>query len=94
MAGIAGKADLLMEVLATHDPRSPAGTAFKVTVKEVSSGRVLANVVTLALPPEQTAPSYVATKHGFVPVEQPVTVDLVGRRLAIKTMVGLLGAWR
>ncbi len=93
MAGVAGKADLLMEILATRDHRSPAGTAFKVTVKEISSGRVLANVVTLALPPEQTAPSYAATKHGFVPVELPVTVDLVGRRLAIETMVGLLGAW-
>jgi hypothetical protein len=93
MAGVAGKADLLMEILATRDHRSPAGTAFKVTVKEISSGRVLANVVTLALPPEQTAPSYAATKHGFVPVERPVTVDLVGRRLAIETMVGLLGAW-
>jgi hypothetical protein len=93
MAGVAGKADLLMEVLATRDPRSPAGTAFKVTVKEISSGRVLTNVVTLALPPEQTTTRYAATKHGFESVAQPVTVDLVGRRLAIETMVGLLGAW-
>jgi len=54
---------------------------------------VLANVVTLALPPEQTTTRYVATKHGFEPVAQFVTVDLVGRRLAIETMVGLLGAW-
>ena len=93
MAGVAGMADLLMEVLATRDPRSPVGTAFKVTVKQISSGRVLANVVTLALPPEQTTTRYVATKHGFEPVAQLVTVDLVGRRLAIETMVGLLGAW-
>lgn len=64
MAGVAGKADLLMEVLATRDPRSPVGTAFKVTVKQISSGRVLANVVTLALPPERTTTSYAATKHG------------------------------
>jgi hypothetical protein len=94
MAGVAGTADLLMEVLATRDPRSPVGTAFKVTVKQISSGRVLANVVTLALPPERTSTGYAATKHGFVPVTQPVTVDLVGRRLAVETMVGLLGAWR
>jgi hypothetical protein len=93
MAGVAGMADLLMEVLATRDPRSPVGTAFKVTVKQISTGRVLANVVTLALPPEQTTTRYVATKHGFEPVAQFVTVDLVGRRLAIETMVGLLGAW-
>jgi hypothetical protein len=94
MAGVAGMADLLMEVLATRDPRSPVGTAFKVTVKQISTGRVLANVVTLALPPDQTTTRYAATKHGFEPVEAPVTVDLVGRRLAIETMVGLLGAWR
>jgi hypothetical protein len=94
MAGVAGKADLLMEVLATRDPRSPVGTAFKVTVKQISTGRVLANVVTLALPPEPTTSRYAATKHGFVPVMQPVTVDQVGRRLAIETMVGLLGSWR
>jgi len=94
MSGVAGKADLLMEVLVTHDPRSPVDAAFKVTVKQISTGRVLANVVTLALPPESAAPRYAATKHGFVPVEQPVTVDLVGRRLAIETMVGLLGSWR
>ncbi len=94
MAGVAGTADLLMEVLATRDPRSPVDTAFKVTVKQISSGRVLANVVTLALPPERTSTGYAATKHGFVPVTQPVTVDLVGRRLAVETMVGLLGAWR
>jgi hypothetical protein len=94
MAGVAGMADLLMEVLATRDPRSPVGTAFKVTVKQISTGRVLANVVTLALPPEQTTTRYAATKHGFEPMAEPVTVDLVGRRLAIETMVGLLGAWR
>jgi hypothetical protein len=35
MAGVAGKADLLMEILVTRDHRSPAGTAFKVTVKEI-----------------------------------------------------------
>ena len=38
MAGVAGMADLLMEVLATRDPRSPVGTAFKVTVKQISIG--------------------------------------------------------
>ena len=67
MAGVAGMADLLMEVLATRDPGSPVGTAFKVTVKQISSGRVLANIVTLALPPEQSTTRYVATKHGFEP---------------------------
>jgi len=88
------EADLVMEVLVARDWRSPVGTAFKVAVKDVRSGRVLANVVTMALPPQRSTQQYAATNRGFVPVTSEVTVDQVGRQLAVETMVGLLGAWR
>ena len=89
-----GKADVLLEVLMTRDSDSPLGWGFRGTLRDIASGRLLGSYYTTAVP-ELPAPAarYVATPRGFEPVqERPVvTVDHVGRTLALESMDQLRG---
>jgi len=59
-----GHADIILEVLQTSG-RGPLGTAFKVSAKDIRTGRILAQFVTEAAPPERPA-RWVPGPSGFV----------------------------
>lgn len=91
-SALAAHADLLMEVLLTPDETAPVGFSFRVTVKRVADGAVLANLVTSAIPPVEGG--YVATNRGFKKLPAAVGIDQAARQLAIETMDGMLLGWR
>ena len=87
--GVAGRADLLVEIKQTSSIRSPMGVAFRVTVKNIRNARVLAAFSTRARPP--AAPSrFVAGRYGYER-SQPnrMTPDQVGHQLADEIMGNL-----
>ena len=84
-----GKADVLLEVLLTQDVDSPLGWGFRCTLRDISTGRLKGSFYTKAIPElPKPAAQYQATSKGFERVEaRPVvTVDHVGRRLALDAM--------
>jgi hypothetical protein len=90
-SALAAHADLLMEVLMTPDAGAPVGFAFRVTVKNLADGAILANVATSAVPPVESG--YVATNRGFQKTVAAVGIDQAAHQLAIETMDGLLLGW-
>ena len=95
MQALQGKADMLLEVLMTRDARTPLGWAFKVALKDVESGANLGGLYSTAVPRKPPMPaSYRATEKGFERVNhQPiVTVQDIGRTLAVETMADLAGS--
>lgn len=91
MAALAGKADLLMEVLQTPDSQAPTGFSFRITVKDVDSGALIASLVTRAEPQQPQSRNYVATSRGFQ--AEAADMDAVGRQLATEAMASLVAAW-
>jgi hypothetical protein len=84
-----GKADVLLEVLLTRDVDSPLGWGFRCTLREISTGRLKGSFYTKAIPEMPKPPAqYQATNKGFERVEMRpvVTVDHVGKRLALDAM--------
>lgn len=90
---LARYADLLLEVLATPDRSAPLGQTFRVTLREVKSGRLLSDFVTRADPPR--APGrYVATANGFERARPPVNGSDALRQLAREAAQSLTAALR
>lgn len=91
---LVGKADLMMEVLQTPDPDSPVGYSFRAQVKDVRSGRILANAVNNGDGIAHGPGPMVATSHGFVrSAPAMVTLEDVGEALAADVMSALSARW-
>ena len=91
---LVGKADLMMEVLQTPDPDSPVGYSFRAQVKDVRSGRILANAVNNGDGIAHGPGPIVATSHGFVrSAPADVTLEDVGEALAADVMSALSARW-
>jgi hypothetical protein len=91
MSALAGKADLLLEVLLTRDPSAPLGWGFRCNLKEVRSGRVLGSQYLSAMPelPPRGEPGFRAGPKGYERVEaEPVKLPIraVGETLAAQAM--------
>lgn len=90
-----GRADLLMEVLLTPDPKAPLGWGFRVDLKHIDSGEIRMSMYAEALPTDLPPPrvSYRAAPQGGYErvVESPsIGVDEIGRALGAQVM-GMIG---
>ena len=91
MSALAGKADLLLEVLLTRDDSAPLGWGFRSNLKDVRSGRVLGSQYLSAMPelPPRGEPSFRAGPKGYERVEAEavmVPIRAVGETLASQAM--------
>lgn len=86
MAALSKHADLLLEVLVTPDHRAFSGWGFRVQVKDLRDGTLVASLYTEAKPAAANAVAFRATDRGFERVSvEPKRVD-VGRELAVQVM--------
>lgn len=89
-----GKSELLAEVLQTADPRAPFGVMFRVDIKDVSSGELLASVVSDGKPPIRGPGRFVAGRNGFERETPPeATPADIGDVVAIATLNALAARW-
>lgn len=91
---LVGKAHLLLEVLITPDTDSPLGWGFRCSLREIQTGRLRGSFYTKAIPELPKPPArFVATNRGYERVDDKpvVTVDHVGRKLALDAMDQLKG---
>ncbi len=91
-----GKADLLMEVLLTPDPKAPLGWGFRVNLKHIDTGEIRMSMYAEAQPADLPPPrvSYRASPQGGYDrvVETPrIGVDEIGRALGEQAMA-MIGA--
>jgi hypothetical protein len=99
MDAVKEKADMFMELLVRRNPASPVGYEFKATVKEVSTGRILANVSSLEWKQRElddlTGKKYRATDRGYVAVDEGTfpKLDRVAAMLALDVMDALVYIW-
>jgi hypothetical protein len=94
MSALVGKADLMMEVLQTPDSRSPVGYGFRVEVKDVRTGRILATATSNGDGLQQGPGAMVATRHGFVrSAPAAISLEDVGEALAADVMGSLSARW-
>ena len=94
MSALVGKADLLVEVLQTPDDGAPSGYTFRVDVKDIRSGTLLATVVTQGNPPPSGPGRFVAGANGYERERPlPPSVDQVGARVATEVMQALVANW-
>jgi hypothetical protein len=90
------QADLLIELVMAPHPSAPLGASFRVTVKEVRTGRIVISRTgdghAAAL---QSAERWEVGDDGFVRAsDQRETAWLVGEELARDTMAALAEGWR
>lgn len=87
---VAGRADLLIEILRTSSSAPGAGSLYKVTVKDIRSARLVAIFASSGHQPA-IKPQLVAGPGGFVRAEAPVgtSPEHVGRGLADEVMTAL-----
>jgi len=88
------KGDVLLEILSTPEPKAPSGLLYRVLVKEVGSGRLLASLVTDARPkPQPTVRRLRVTEGGLAapPVLEP-SVGEVARELSKQVLRTLTAA--
>ena len=89
-----GYADYIAEITMLPDAEAPYDKAFRVVVKQVTSGRVVANFVTRGEEPS-TSSGWRAGPQGYVrEAETPLGTGDVGRKLAYDMMSALQRAWR
>lgn len=91
-----GKAELMLEVLLTRDQDAPIGWSFRGVLRDIDSGRTLATYYSRAMPALPTLPpQYRATSRGFerVDMKHVVSIEDVGRTLALDTMAEVTGAF-
>ena len=94
MSALTGKAELLVEVLQTPDESAPSGFTFRVDVKDIRSGTLLATVVTQGIPPSAGPGRYVAGAYGYQRERPlPPSIDQVGARVAVEVMQALVSNW-
>lgn len=89
-----GKSELLAEVLQTPDTRAAFGVIFRVEIKDVASGELLASVVSEGKPPASGPGRFVAGKQGFER-DQPAPPSLtdIGNAVADATLRALASRW-
>lgn len=92
-SALLGKADLLMEVLQTPDKEGPIGFRFRVSVKDIRTGRVLANITTVGRPADAAETEWRAGRDGFVKVSRRYKADSIGRQVGLETMRALVAVW-
>lgn len=89
------KADLLVEVLQTHDASAPFGVTFRVEVKRVATGELLASLVSDGSAPRRAPGRFVAGGNGYVREAAPEqTIDEAGVVVANATMAALTRHWQ
>ncbi|MBX9609024.1 MAG: hypothetical protein K2Y51_22610 [Gammaproteobacteria bacterium] len=88
MRGLAERAAWLLEVTLVPDERAPLGHAFRVAVKDVGQGTVIAEMYTPAIPPARAPAGLVAMNGvGFVRAPAPApSVGDVGRTLGVEVL--------
>lgn len=88
------KADLLVEVLQTPDAKAPFGVLFRVEVKRISSGELVASLVSDGKAPERGPGRFVAGAKGFVREAAPEqTLAQAGDVVAAATLRALAAYW-
>jgi len=90
MSALKGYADLLVEILVADRYETAGEYEFKVSVKEVQSGQILAQATTLYPGGKKHGRQYAATSRGFVPEEDPYRT---GQGLAFELMESLAMRW-
>jgi len=93
-AALTGKADLLVEILQTPDASAPSGYAFRVDVKDVRSGALLANFVTGGNPPRGGPGRFIAGSNGYER-ERPRApgIGAVGAQVGRELLLALMTRW-
>jgi hypothetical protein len=91
MAALKEYADLLVEILVANRYQTGGNYEFKVSVKDVQSGRIVANATTLYPGNRMRSHQYVETSRGFE--SQGEDPYLTGRDLALDLMESLAVAW-
>jgi len=99
MKALQEKADAFVEILVRRNSRAKIGYEFRASVKEVSTGRILANVTSLRWKQEElddlVARKYKATSRGYVLVSEgkfPM-LDRAAGKLALDVMGALARTW-
>lgn len=91
MEALANSADLLVEVLMTPDSRAPDGMSFRLTARDLRSGRLVGSFLTAGRPPVGPMP-LVAGPGGFVRATAPTPgPSQVASQLAVELMDMLAG---
>jgi len=91
MNALKGYADLLVEILVADRLETTGEYEFKVSVKEIQSGQILAHATTLYPEGQKLGRRFEATSRGFVPAaEDPYRT---GQRLALDLMESLALRW-
>jgi hypothetical protein len=90
---ISRRADYLLEVLMTPDLGSPTGWSFRIEMKGIHTGDVIASFVSTGAPRASGERRYIATARGFELYEEPVSIARVGQELAYQTMQAVSTAW-
>ena len=89
--GVTSRADILVEILQSRDPRAPSGLAFRVSARDLRTARPLISMLTAGRPPQRAMP-YVAGTQGFVRAQPPEpNASEIGAQLAIDLMARLGG---
>lgn len=89
------KADLLVEVLQTHDASAPFGVMFRVEVKRLTTGELLASLVSDGKAPKHAPGRFVAGGNGYVREAAPEqTIAEAGDVVANATMAALTRHWQ
>lgn len=89
-----GYADYIAEIAMLADAEAPYDTAFRVVVKHVMSGRIVANFVTRG-EESGTADGWRAGPQGYIrEADSPLGTGDVGRKLAYDMMSALERVWR
>lgn len=94
MEALSQNADWLVEVLMTTDSRAPGGVSYRLTVRDLGSARIVANLMTDGRPPVGPLP-LVAGPGGFVRATAPEPGPAqIASQLAIELMDGVAGRLR
>ena len=89
MAALSDHAELLLEVQMTRDAKTFSGWGFRVELKDLRDGMLLASIYTAAQPANVVSTSFRATDRGFERVTIDPTPADVGHELAIQVMADL-----
>jgi len=85
MLALSGHADLLMEVLVTHDPAAARMWGYRISVKDLRDGRLVAALYTES-DPAALVVRHRGTAHGFQRDQEAMKHQDVGRELGLRIM--------
>jgi len=95
---LVGYADYFAEIVFAEDLTTEIGMSFMVSVKEVSTGRIVAMFKSdgRVVDSSEAETRWLATSNGYEKIEiesEPATPESVGEQLAYETMQSLTKAW-